>query len=75
MSKHWTADEVAFLRRCADQGLSSRLTARDLDRTQAAVWQMAGKLGVVFHGGKGGAPLGNQNRRLGAERKRMATSD
>lgn len=65
----WTRDEDARLRDYANQGLSGSKAAALLGRSQPAVWQRAALCGISFHGGKGGAPKGNDNRRIGMARR------
>ena len=66
----WTPEEVNILERFAKHGLSLRVTAGYLNRTVAAVAQKASYLRISFHGGPGGAPVGNRNRHIGELRKR-----
>jgi len=57
----WGESELQALRRLAKRGVSLRLAGKVLGRSEAAVAIKASEKQIKFHGGPGGAPLGNQN--------------
>lgn len=65
----WTPRLQKLLTICANGGLSQRVTAVYLGVTPPAVALQAQKMGLRFHGNRGGAPLGNKNALKRASKK------
>jgi len=74
-SPEWHWRDVIRVRQYADRGFSAKEASilisalTGVTRTRAAVSFLASRLGIHFHGTATGAPMYNNNRRIGEAKK------